>query len=287
MEISADLVKTLREKTGCGFMDCKKALRETAGNLEQAVAYLRQKGVAVATKRGERDTREGMVFAQVKEDGLEGVLLEVNCETDFVAKTPAFQEFGTRLAAQIAATGPADLEELLAQSWQGPPGPTVNEHLNELMGQVGENLRVRRFCRFPHGGLVAVYIHHGGRIGVLLQLNEAPARLEAAAAAKDLAMQVAATDPLAVRREELDPGVVAAERSIFTAHARESGKPENIQEKMVAGRLEKFFKEVCLLEQPFVKNPETTVAQYLKEISQQSGQPLEVKRFCRFQVGGA
>lgn len=287
MEISADLVKTLREKTGCGFMDCKKALAQTAGDLEQAVAYLRQKGVAVATKRGERATQEGAVFAWVSPDGQGGVLLEVNCETDFVAKTPAFQEFGARLASQIAATGPPDLEALLAQPWTDQPGRTVKEQLHDLMGQVGENLRVGRFCRFPDGGLVAAYIHHGGRLGVLLQLHEAPARPEAAAAAKDLAMQVAAANPLAVRREELDPEVVAAERSIFAAQARESGKPENIQEKMVAGRLEKFFKEVCLLEQPFVKNPETTVAQYLKDVGRQTGQSLEVKRFCRFQVGGA
>jgi elongation factor Ts len=287
LEISADLVKTLREKTGCGFMDCKKALRETAGNLEQAVAYLRQKGVAVATKRGERATSEGAVFAQVMPDGQGGVLLEVNCETDFVAKTSAFQEFGARLAAQIAATAPANLEELLAQPWQGQPGRTVKDHLNDLIGQVGENLRVQRFCCFPDGGLAAAYIHHGSRIGVLLQMEAGPASPEVAAAAKDLAMQVAATNPLAVRREELDSEVVAKERAIFTAQARESGKPENIQEKMVAGRLEKFYKEACLREQPFVKNPEIAVAQYLKDISQQSGQPLEVKRFCRFQVGVA
>jgi elongation factor Ts len=287
LEITAALVKTLREKTSCGFMDCKKALRETGGDLEKAVDYLRQKGVAVATQRGERETSEGTVWALVSPDGLSGVLLEVNCESDFVAQTLSFQDFGAHLAAQIAASAPADLEQLLSRPWQPQPGLTVQEYLNEIIGQVGENIRVRRFCRFA-GGLVAAYIHHGGRIGVLLEMAVSQASPEVAAAARDLAMQVAATNPPAVNREGLDPEVVAKETAIYQAQARESGKPETIRERMVAGRLEKFFREVCLLEQPFVKNPDLTVAQYLKEISQQSGsQSIQVRRFCRYQVGVA
>ena len=285
MEITAELVKTLRDKTSCGFMDCKKALAQTGGDVEAAVAYLRQKGIAVATKRGARETSEGTVWAHISPDAQIGALLEVNCESDFVAKTPAFQEFGARLAAQVAAKEPADLDVLLTQPWQPQPGITVKDYLSEIIGQVGENIRVRRFCRFA-GGLVTAYIHHGGKIGVLLELS-ASAAPETAAAGKDLAMQVAAANPLAVRREELDPQTVAQEKAIFEAQAKESGKPEKIIEKMVAGRLEKFYKEACLLEQPYVKNPDITVAQYLKDISQQIGTPVQVRRFCRFQVGVA
>jgi elongation factor Ts len=282
LEISAELVKTLRDKTNCGFMDCKKALKETEGDLEKAVAYLRQKGIAVAGKRAERATSEGVVVAQVAGDGLSGVLLEVNCESDFVAKTQAFQDFAQVLATQIAATPPAAVADLLSQPWQGQPQISVQDYLNEVIGQTGENIRVRRFSRFAGGGLVAAYIHFGGRIGVLLELSSKQVTPELAAVAKDLAMQVAATSPLAVSREEVDPGVIAQETAIYQAQARESGKPENIIERMVTGRLDKFFKENCLLEQTFVKNPDLTVAQLLKEAG---GAELRVVRFTRYQLG--
>ncbi len=284
MEISAELVKTLREKTNCGFMDCKKALQETGGDLEAAVTYLRQKGIAVATKRAERATSEGTVWALVDAAGTTGVLLEVNCESDFVAKTDGFQSFGQALAAQLAAQGAADVEALLAQPWQANPKLTVADYLNELIGQLGENIRVRRFVRFAGGGPVAAYIHFGGKIGVLLELR-GPANPEVQAVARDLAMQVAATNPVAVSREAVDPEVVAREKAIYEAQARESGKPEKIIEKMVTGRLDKFFKEVCLLEQPFVKNPDLTVSQVLQEAGAKVGAVLSVHRFARFQVG--
>jgi elongation factor Ts len=282
LEISAELVKTLRDKTNCGFMDCKKALKETEGDLEKAVAYLRQKGIAVAGKRAERATSEGVVMAEVAGDGLGGVLLEVNCESDFVAKTDGFQNFAKLLAAQIAAGAPAEVDALLAQPWQPQPGLTVQDYLNELIGQTGENIRVRRFVRYTGGGLVGAYIHFGGRIGVLLELSSAKVTPELTALAKDLAMQVAAANPLAVTREDVDSKVVAQETEIYTAQARESGKPEKIIEKMVTGRLDKFFKENCLVEQPFVKNPDLTVAQLLKEAG---GPELRVVRFTRYQLG--
>jgi elongation factor Ts len=198
LAISAELVKQLRDKTNCGFMDCKKALQETEGDLEAAVTYLRQKGIAVATKRAERATSEGTVWSYLGPDGATGVLLEVNCESDFVAKTDAFQAFGNALAAQIAQSAPADLEALLAQPWQGQAGPSVQEYLTELIGQIGENIRIRRFSRFAGGGPVAAYIHFGGKIGVLLELKANSHSGELLALAKDLAMQVAATNPLAV-----------------------------------------------------------------------------------------
>jgi elongation factor Ts len=285
LSISAELVKVLRDKTNCGFMDCKKALQETGGDVEQAIAYLRQKGIAVAHKRGERATSEGTVWAHITPDSRTGVLLEVNCESDFVAKTEAFQDFGTRLAAQIAASDPGTVEELLSRPWQPRPDLTVADYLNEIIGQLGENIRLRCFTRYTGGGLVAAYIHHGGRIGVLLEVAGAKDAPELPALAKDLAMQVAAANPLAVGREDLDPGLVAQETAIFQAQAQESGKPEKIIERMVAGRLEKFYKEVCLLEQPFVKNPDLSVAQLLKEVGAKSGGELTVKRFVRYQVG--
>jgi len=285
LEVTAEMVKTLRDKTNCGFMDCKKALKETDGDLEQAIAYLRQKGIAVATKRAERATSEGTVWARLQDGGRTGVLLEVNCESDFVAKTDAFQAFGVALAIQVATTGPADVDALLAQPWQGEPAKSVAEYLNEIIGQIGENIRVRRFVRYAGGGLVAAYIHFGGKIGVLLELAGAADIPEHQELAKDLAMQVAAANPAAVSRDEVDPKLVASEKAIYEAQAKESGKPANIIEKMVTGRLDKFFKDVVLTEQVFVKNPDITVAQLLKEASQKSGGDLKVVRFTRYQVG--
>jgi elongation factor Ts len=288
LEISPELVKALREKTNCGFMDCKKALKETGGDLEKATTYLRQKGLAVAHKRAERATSEGTVWAYLTPRADAGVLLEVNCESDFVAKTQAFQDFGARLAEYLATVPAESVVAALNLPWPGPPDHTVGDFLNELIGQMGENIRVARLARYAGAGLVAAYIHFGGRIGVLLELTGAPAAPEALAAAKDLAMQVAATNPLAVSREDLSPEEVAKETAIYQAQARESGKPEMIIEKMVTGRLEKFYKEVCLLEQPFVKDPDLTVAQYLKKVAANlGGKDLKVRRFTRYQVGTA
>lgn len=285
MDITAELVKQLRDKTNCGFMDCKKALQETQGDMEAAVTYLRQKGIAVASKRAERATSEGAVWSYIGPDAKTGVLLEVNCESDFVAKTEAFLAFGESLAAQIAQTAPADLEGLLAQPWQSQDGVTVQDYLTEIIGQIGENIRVQRFSRFADGGPVAAYIHFGGKIGVLLELQASSASPELQTLAKDLAMQVAATNPLAVAPDKLDPEAVAKEKAIYEAQARESGKPEKIIERMVSGRLEKFFKEVCLVGQPFVKNPDVTVAQLLKEAGAASGGEVQVARFVRYQIG--
>jgi len=286
LEISADLVKTLRLKTNAGMMDCKKALTETGGDLEQAVAYLRQKGLAVAHQRADRATSEGATWAYIAPDHRSGILLEVNCETDFVAKTPAFVEFGARLAEHLAGGALKSVEELLAQPSPHQKGLSVGEYLNEVVAKTGESIRVRHFTRYAGDGLVAAYIHHGGKIGVLLEVGGVEPTPDALAVAKDLAMQVAASAPLTVSREEVNPDLVSRESAIYQAQARESGKPEKIIERMVAGRLEKFFKEVCLLEQPFVKNPDQTVAQFLKEAGAKlGGKDLKVRRFTRYQVG--
>jgi len=284
LEITAEMVKTLREKTDAGMMDCKKALKETGGDLEAAIAYLRQKGLAVASKRAGRATSEGLVWAHLAPDHQAGVLLEVNCETDFVARTESFQELGSRLAEQLAAAALETVEELLAQNAPHLPRLTVADYLNDVTAKTGEKCHVRRFIRYQ-GDLVTAYIHHGGKIGVLLEINGSGTTPEALAAAKDLAMQVAAANPLAVSREELSAKLVAKEKAIYEAQAAASGKPAHIVEKMVAGRLEKFYKEVCLLQQPFIKNPDQTVAQFLKEVGQKLGKEIRVRRFTRYQVG--
>ncbi len=284
MEITAEMVKTLRDKTDAGMMDCKKALKETKGDLEEAIAYLRQKGLAVASKRAGRATSEGTVWAHIAPDHQAGVLLEVNCESDFVAKTDSFQELGSRLAEQLAAAALETVEELLTQPAAHQPNLTVADYVNEVIAKTGEKCHLRRFTRYQ-GDLVAAYIHHGGKIGVMLELSGGGTAPEALAAAKDLAMQVAAANPLAVSRDEVDADTVAKEKAIYAAQAAESGKPANIIEKMVVGRLEKFYKEVCLLQQPFVKNPDQTVTQFLKEVGQKLGKDLQVKRFTRYQVG--
>ncbi len=284
MEITAEMVKTLRDKTDAGMMDCKKALKETGGDLEAAIAYLRQKGLAVASKRAGRAATEGTVWAHITPDQKSGVLVEVNCESDFVAKTDSVQELGSRLAEQLAAAALETVEELLAAPIPHQAGLTVADYVNEVIAKTGEKCEVRRFVRYQ-ADLVAAYIHHGGKIGVMIELSGAGAAPEAQAAAKDLAMQVAAANPLAVSREEVPADVVAKEKAIYEAQAAESGKPANIIEKMVVGRLEKFYKEVCLLQQPFVKNPDQTVNQFLQEVGKKLGKELKVKGFTRYQVG--
>jgi elongation factor Ts len=285
LEITAELVKTLRAKTDAGMMDCKKALKETGGDLEAAVAYLRQKGLAVASKRADRTTSEGAIWAAISPDHKSGTLMEVNCETDFVAKTPAFVELGTKLTEHLATVALETVDELLTQPCPHDPKLSVTDYLNETIAKTGESIRIRHFTRYQ-GDLVVAYIHHGGKIGVMLELSGGGAAPEVVAAAKDLAMQVAATSPVAVGREEISPELIAKEKAIYEAQAKDSGKPEKIIEKMVVGRLEKFYKEVCLVEQTFVKNPELTVTQFLKEVGAKlGGKDLNVKRFTRYQVG--
>jgi elongation factor Ts len=285
VEITAELVKTLRSKTDAGMMDCKKALKETGGDLEAAVAYLRQKGLAVASKRADRATSEGAVWAAIAPDQKSGLLLEVNCETDFVAKTPAFVELGARLTEHLAVVALESVDELLTQPCPHQPSLSVTDYLNEVIAKTGEAIRIRHFSRYQ-GDLVTAYIHHGGKIGVMLELEGGGTAPEAVAAAKDLAMQVAATIPAAVGREEVSPELIAKEKAIYEAQAQDSGKPANIIEKVVTGRLEKFYKEVCLVEQTFVKNPDITVKQFLKEVGAKlGGKDLKIKRFTRYQVG--
>lgn len=275
-------VKNLREKTGCGMMDCKKALTESDGDMEKALEFLREKGLATAAKKSGRIAAEGIVDAYV--DGNVGVLVEVNAETDFVAKNDEFRTFVTGVAKEIAKSNPASVEELLEKPFEG--GQSVRDALTEKIAKIGENMNIRRFERYD--GIVETYIHGGGRIGVMVEFDTTP---EAAATedfkvlAKDIAMQIAAIFPQYIAPENVPADVVEKEKEILTAQAINEGKPANIAEKMVAGRIKKFYKEVCLVEQPFIKDADKSVSAVIKEVSDKIGAPVSVVKFARLEKG--
>ena len=278
MSITAAMVNELRKSTGAGMLDCKKALEETGGDMEKAVDFLRKKGLAAAAKKAGRAATEGLVAAVVSADGKSGALVEVNSETDFVAKNDKFQAFVADVANQVLAGSPADMDALMAQDSVKEPGKTVQTMLNEAIAVIGENLQIRRFARFESAGLAGFYIHAGGKIGVLVELAGAG---DLASLAKDVAMHIAAAAPQAVRREEIASDVLEREKDIYRAKARETGKPENIIEKIIEGQVNKFYAEACLLEQNFVKDPDKTIQQILKS----AGADVTVTRFARFVLG--
>lgn len=272
--ITAAMVKELRERTGAGMMDCKKALGETDGDMEKAVEYLREKGLAAAAKKSGRIAAEGIVAAKVEAGNKKAVLVEVNCETDFVAKTDEFKAFVNQIADAILQDAPANMDELL-QSKTG--NGTVGDLVNEQIAKIGENISARRFELFTTGdSVVEAYIHGAGRIGVLVELSGSNNVLEVA---KDIAMQVAASRPEYLTRDQVPAENVEKEKEILIAQAVNEGKPANIAEKMVAGRIEKFFKEICLVEQPFIKDPDMSVKKMLDQ------KQIKVLRFARFEMG--
>jgi elongation factor Ts len=274
MEINAALVRELRERTGAGMMECKKALVETAGDIEAAVELMRKSGAAKADKKAGRIAAEGVVAVELSADGATVAVVEVNSETDFVAKGDEFQGFAQEVAAAALAADPADVEALQAAGLPGRAGVTVDGRRRELIAKIGENINVRRFYRRERGaGVLGVY-RHGTRIGVVVHLEGGDQVL-----AKDIAMHVAASRPAAVDESGLPADLLAKEREIYLAQAQDSGKPADIIQKMVDGRLKKFMKEVTLLGQPFVKDPETTVAQLLAK------HKARVLAFERFAVG--
>ena len=272
MEINAALVRELRERTGAGMMDCKKALVEAKGDIEAAVELMRKSGAAKADKRAGRVAAEGVVTLETSPDGAAVAMVEVNSETDFVAKGDEFQTFAQEVAAAALAAAPADA--LGAVALPGRSGLTVEERRRELIAKIGENMNVRRvYWREGGAGVLGVY-RHGTRIGVVVHLEGGDAAL-----AKDIAMHVAASRPVAIDAAGLPAELVAKEREIYLAQAQESGKPADIVQKMVEGRVKKFMQEVTLLGQPFVKDPETTVAQLLAK------HKARVLAFERFAVG--
>ena len=285
-EITAALVKELRAKTGAGMMDCKKALTEIGGDLEEAVDWLRKNGLAAAAKKAGRVASEGLVG--VVAEGTQGAVVEVNSETDFVARNEAFQEFVSRVAALSIDAG-GDLEALSAATYPG--GGTVSEALTEMIAKIGENMSLRRAGALQVSqGVVAAYIHNQaapglGKIGVLVALESAGDTDKLTAFGRQLAMHVADAAPQAVSAEDLDAAALERERNVLAEQARASGKPEEIVEKMVQGRLRKFYEEVCLLDQTFVIDNESKVRQAVEAAGEDAGAPIAVTGFQRFKLG--
>ena len=274
MSFTAMDVKELREKTGVGMMDCKKALTEADGNMEKAIEILREKGIATAAKKSSRIAAEGVVAAAIV--GNAGVLVEVNCETDFVAKGDSYQAFVAGIAEYVATNDVADVEALNAAK--------QNEVI-EATAKIGEKIAIRRFAKYvTEDGILESYIHMGGKVGVLVEVTgeDCDAAHEFA---HDVALQIAAAKPFYVIPAEVPQGELEKEKEILTAQALNEGKPAAIVEKMVLGRINKYYKDVCLMEQQFVKNPDMTIKQYLASVNKENGINLTVKRFVRFEMG--
>ena len=272
--VTASLVKELREKTGAGMMDCKKVLTETDGDLEKAAELLRERGIAKAAKKSGRVAAEGLVEAYVAEDGKIGAIVEVNAETDFVAKNEEFKTFVMNVAKQVAKTNPKDVEALLAEEATFEPGKTINEVLVNKIATIGENMNIRRFARFESNGLVEKYIHGDGKIAVLVNMAKGDKEV-----AKDICMQIAAARPEYLNEQSVPAERVEKEKEILKAQTMNEGKPEAIAEKIVQGRIGKFFSEICLVDQAFVKNPDIKVSQLLTEKN------AEIVEFARFEKG--
>ena len=272
--VTAALVKELREKTGAGMMDCKKALTETDGDLEKAAEFLREKGIAKAAKKSDRIAAEGIVEAYISEDGKKGAIVEVNSETDFVAKNEEFKTFVMDVAKQIVEKNPKDVEELLAQESISEAGKTVKEVLVGKIATIGENMNIRRFARFESEGLVEKYIHGDGKIAVLVNMKSGDKEV-----AKDICMQIAAARPEYLNEQSVPAERVEKEKEILKAQTMNEGKPEAIAEKIVQGRIGKFFSEICLVDQEFVKDPNMKISQLLKEKN------AEIVEFARFEKG--
>ncbi|MDH5784987.1 MAG: translation elongation factor Ts [Chromatiales bacterium] len=271
MAITAALVKELRERTGAGMMECKKALVEVNGDIEAAIEHMRKTGLAKADKKAGRIAAEGLIVVKAGDGSKKAVMLEVNCETDFVAKGDEFQNFCNEVAGLALANQPADLDTLLGYEMSG--GESVTDTLKRMIAKIGENMSVRRFQLFSTDGMLVNYLH-GSRIGVMVDISGGSEEL-----GRDVAMHIAASRPTAVSADEVDPALIEKEKEIFTAQAAESGKPADIIEKMIGGRIQKFLKEITLLGQPFVKDPDQTVEKLLQSAG------ASVNGFTRFEVG--
>ncbi|HEX4769209.1 MAG TPA: translation elongation factor Ts [Bryobacteraceae bacterium] len=309
-EISAQLVKQLREKTGAGMMECKKALVETNGDIAEAEVVLRKRGITAAGKKETRSTKQGLIGAHISSDHKTGVLVEVNCESDFVARTEDFQTLTADVAAHIAETKPKAVrleevteaeranikqhEALYEQKFTRDQSTTVAELVKSKIAKLGENINISRFAiqEVNGHGTVGHYIHTGGQIGVLLEVNAGKAETsdkeEFRTLVRDLAMQVAAASPQFVSKENVDPGVLNKEREIQKERARGEGKPDKMLDKIVEGRLAKFYEEICLLEQPFIRENSLTITDLIKNTGAKLGDShISVARFVRFKVGDA
>ena len=287
MAITAAMVKELREMTGVGMMDCKKALTETDGDMEKAVELLREKGLAASAKKAGRIASEGIVDVYLSDDNKVGTIVEVNSETDFVAKNQVFRDYVAAVAKQASTTTATDMDAFFAEKWDLDPQFTVKEALSQQVAVIGENLNIRRFEKFEKAGSgrLVSYIHGGGRIGVLIEL--ACDALEELG--KNVAMQIAALNPKFIAEKDVPADFIEKETEILTVQAKNdpknANKPENIIAKMIEGRLKKEMKEFCLVEQPYVKDGDLTVKKYIDSVAKEVGAPIEITRFVRFETG--
>ncbi|MBN1521984.1 MAG: elongation factor Ts [Candidatus Aureabacteria bacterium] len=289
VEITAQMVKELRDKTNVGMMDCKTALVEAEGDMEKSIEILRKKGMAVAAKRSGKETKEGTIASHVSSDMRTGVLVEVNSETDFVARNEMFRAFVTDVAEHIVTSGPKDVEELLSQKFVKNSSLTVQDALTDIMGKIGENIKVRRFERIASDdkGAVSDYIHMGGKIGVLVKIGfekpETSGSQEIKELMKNLCMQIAAASPAYIREGDIPSAVLEKEKEIQKAQIK--GKPENIVDKIVEGKMKKYYSEVCLIHQPYVKEQKISVKDYVASVSKSVNDQIDVKCFVRFMLG--
>ena len=291
MAVTASMVKELREMTGAGMMDCKKALSATDGDFDKAIEFLREKGLATAEKKAGRIAVEGLVATTIKDGDKAAAIVEVNAETDFVAKNEVFQTFVKEVVEQAADTDAADIDAFKAEKWALDTSMTVDEKLAAMIAKIGENMNIRRFEKIvSEDGIVVSYIHAAGKIGVLVEAKTESNDERVKEALKNVAMQVAALNPKYVSTDDVPEEYKEHEKEILIAQAKNdpknANKPENIIEKMITGRLAKELKEICLLEQEYVKaENKETVAKYLEMVSKEVGTPVELKRFVRFETG--
>ena len=285
MAFTAKDVAALREKTGCGMMDCKKALAASDGDMEKAIDFLREKGLAASTKKAGRIAAEGVAYACVNDDASVGVVIEVNSETDFVAKNAEFQSFVKTCAATVMENAPADVEALLACKASGADD-TIDAELKEKIFKIGENLKIRRFDRFE--GVVASYIHADGKIAVLVKFDTTPevaAKAEFKEYGKNIAMQIAAINPQYLDEKAVPADVVEHEKTILKEQVMNEGKPAAIADKIVMGKLGKFYKDVCLVDQAYVKDGNLSVKQYTEQTGKELGAPITIAGFVRYEKG--
>jgi elongation factor Ts len=285
-DINPAIVKALREKTNAGMMDCKRALTEAGGDIEKAEALLRQKGIASAGKKASRHAKEGAVVSFIQPSGKVGVLVEINCETDFVAKNDIFTKFVKEVSEEIAASKAETVESLLESP--DSKGILFKDSIATTIAALGENMVVRRFARFQlEGGLIASYIHLQGKVGVLVEIacgNEATTKSESfRGMVKDITLQIAAAHPTCISRDQVEASLVASEREIYKAQV--AGKPDNIVEKIVDGKMDKFYSSTCLLEQACIKNPDITVKDLLASKEKELSDKIVISKFVRYALG--
>jgi len=286
MDIPVKLVKELRDRTGAGFMDAKKALEEAEGDMDKALEILRTRGLAKADKKLDREAKEGKIGMWLSEDRKRGVILELNSETDFVARTEDFAKLLSALVRAVAEAGPEDLNALLETPLPDYGNAKASDVIKEHVARIGENIRLKRFAFYEArpGALLDIYIHPGDMLGVILEM-EAPEGEKSLEIARNIAMQIAAMEPISVSREDVPPEVIEKEKTIYRQQALEQGKPEKVVDRIVEGKLKTFYEEKVLLEQSYIREQGITVSDYLANASRELGSPVKVIRFTRFKVG--